>query len=764
MPPRSGPERGASNPNARQANDDALHELKRRYDALDAATASGNPEMVSEASKKLAALALRELGSLRMLVGAYPQAIELYRQSIEWEDLPESRLQLADAALRGGQTHVAIAELQKVLEVHPKDSQIWFLEGKAEIAAEDYRAAVESLQHSLRLARNVNAEFALGSALLRLKQKADAEKVFQQMLTEYGDRAIWHVVFAGAYRDAKLPDDAIREFRHAIALDPKVGHAHFFLGLTLLEQNHWAQTEDSMAAFRAAVEDDPHDYFSNFYLGVGESELKLFDQSNEHLKVAAATDPKSPEIFLYLGLNAFQQTDYKAAKEYLTKVVALTGNDESRNNYQIRRAYIALGRMEFMAGNQEAASRYIQHAKEMSNKALEGSAQSISATMSSGGMQHAPEVLPYIKVPTQQFPEQTAPADPTVPVDPATLAQAVLNEEEQKEAGRFEAQLRQILSSSLNDWGTSEARRGQYQDALAHFHEAERWDRSTKGLLRNTGIAALKVGDIPEALRALELAVEIDPQDKAARGRLAMTLFRTDQYEAADRQFEGMGDDDVFADPALTYAWSYTLVRLSQERKATEVLARATQLATSAEMLVSIGDLYSVLQDYEHAVAVYRKALALDPATPRARYKLGSALLRLDQPQPAIAPLEEELKLSPEDPDVNYSLAYALLQTSQKERALALLRKLLATHPEHAQAQYQLGKTLLEDGAAAEALQHLEIAARQDPDSDYIHYQLQSAYRRNGMKAEADHELEIYREIKARHRSKTVLPMPEHPH
>jgi tetratricopeptide (TPR) repeat protein len=730
---------------------------------LNSATASGDPESVPEPSKKLAALALRELANLRMLVGAYPQAMDLYRQSIRWEDLPDSRLQLAGAALRGGRPREAIAEAKTVLDVRPKDAQVWFLKGKAEMAAEDYSAAVESLQRSFELAGNVNAEFALGSSFLKLQQKAEAEKIFQRMLTEYGDRAIWHVVFAGAYRESRMPDDAIREFRQAIALDPKVGHAYFFLGLTLLEQNHWAQTEDSMAAFRAAVEQDPRDYFSNFYLGVGESELKLFEQSNQHLTVAAESDPKSPEIFLYLGLNAFQQADYKAAKEYLTKVLALTGNDESRNNYQIRRAYIALGRIEFMAGNKQEADNYIQRAKDMSNKSLENSAQSISETMSSGGMQHAPEVLPYIKVPSQQMPEEAAPKDPAAHIDSAMLAHAPLNEVEQKEASQLEKQLRQILSSSLNDWGTSEARRGQYHEALEHFHEAERWENSTAGLMRNTGVAALKVGDIQEALRALDIAVDIDPQDKSARSRLALTLFRTDQYEAANRHFEALGAD-VFSDPALAYAWGYTLVKLNRRQKATEVLSRTTQLATSPDMLVSVGDLYSVLEDYENAVGAYKKALELNPATKRARYKMGAALLRLDQPQAAIAPLEEELTLTPDDPDVKYNLAYALLQTSQKTRALALLRELISADPAHAQAQYQMGKTLLEDGQVAEAVQHLEIAARRDPERDYIHYQLQSAYRRNGQKAKADRELEIYRDIKARKREKAVIAMPEHQH
>jgi tetratricopeptide (TPR) repeat protein len=752
---------GAPAARTKASNESAIQELQRRYDALNVATASGNPAAVAAASKRVSALALSQLAGLRMLVGAYAQALELYRQSIASEDLPDTRMRLAAAALRGGQSDEAIAQTTLLLKSNPRDAQVWFLQAKAQAAKDDYQAAVDSLQHSLQIARNVNAEYALGYAFLKQGEKPKAEKVFQVMLSEYGERAIWHVVFAGAYRDAKFPDDAIREFRHAIALDPKVGHAYFFLGLTLLEQNHWAQTDDSLAAFREAVQQDPKDYFSNFYLGAGEAELKLFDESNQHLKVAAEAQPDSPEIWLYLGMNAFQQQNYKDAKANLLRAVELTGKDEARNNYQIRRAYVALGRMEFIAGNQPEAEKYVQHARDMQNKALANSAESISETVGAGsGMQQGAAVLPYIKVPNQQVPQEATPTDASAPIDPSTLALAPLNESQQQEAKQFEKQLRQILSSSLNDWGTSEARRGQFQDALARFHEAERWDNSTAGLMRNTGIAALKVGDVQEAIRALDLAVQLDPQDKAARIRLAMTLFRADQYASANRHFEAL-NADVFSDPALAYAWSYTLVKLNQQQKASAVLARTTALATSPEMLVSIGDLYSVLEDYEHAVNAYKKALELNPQVPKARYKMGAALLRLDRPQAAIAPLESELGVTPDDPEVKYNLAYALLQTSQKERAVALLRSLIAAYPEHPQAQYQLGKVLLDDGHVPEAVAHLEIAAKLDPESDYIHYQLQSAYRRNGQPGDAERELAVYRDIKAKKRDKVVLPMPE---
>ena len=38
--------------------------------------------------------------------------------------------------------------------------------------------------------------------------------------------------------------------------------------------------------------------------------------------------------------------------------------------------------------------------------------------------------------------------------------------------------------------------------ALSHFQDAEKWDDSTPGLMRNIGLAALKLGNNDEAARA----------------------------------------------------------------------------------------------------------------------------------------------------------------------------------------------------------------------------------------------------------------------
>ena len=53
---------------------------------------SANPQTISEASaRSSAALALRQMGEWRVQQRAYPQAIELYRNSSLLEDSPDTR-------------------------------------------------------------------------------------------------------------------------------------------------------------------------------------------------------------------------------------------------------------------------------------------------------------------------------------------------------------------------------------------------------------------------------------------------------------------------------------------------------------------------------------------------------------------------------------------------------------------------------------------------------------------------------------------------
>jgi tetratricopeptide (TPR) repeat protein len=288
---------------------------------------------------------------------------------------------------------------------------------------------------------------------------------------------------------------------------------------------------------------------------------------------------------------------------------------------------------------------------------------------------------------------------------------------------------------------------------LTQFREAQKWDPSNAEVARNLGLAALRVGDNREAARALQIAVQKNPQDQAAHGMLAMALFSSQQFPEAVKAFDGLGEA-VYRDPRMSYAYAFSLAHANDPTRATETLNKMVQQPLPSELLMGVADLYNVMLNYDDALKTYQKVIQQDPMLPRGHYYAGDMLIKLGRPDEAIAQFEQESKITPNDSDVQYHLAYALLQTSRKEEAVAVLQIITQQHPDHAQAQYQLGKALLDAGQYQQAVEHLELAAKYDPNHDYVHYQLQAAYRKLGRTADADKELAVYRQMKDEAREK----------
>lgn len=340
---------------------------------------------------------------------------------------------------------------------------------------------------------------------------------------------------------------------------------------------------------------------------------------------------------------------------------------------------------------------------------------------------------------------------PAAELSPSALARAHLSAMRIKSLMARESQLRRILADGFNDWGTAEARQQLYPQALLAFHQAEQWDASTPGLMRNIGTAAFRTGDFRESARAFDLAVLAEPADQRSRLMLGMALFSENNFSRAVKAFAVLGTLTM-QDPRTAYAWAFSLAKSNGQQQANEIAGKlaAEQLPADKRMLVC--GIYNMTEDYEHAASCFESISAEAPDTPRAHYQTGAALIRLDRPAQAIPELRAELKLTPDDPDVQYYLAYALLQTSQKDAALALLRTVVSEQPDYAQAQYQLGKVMLEDGKLNEAIEHLEAAARLQPQAAYVLYQLQAAYRKAGRTSDANRELALYSKIKSQHR------------
>ncbi len=666
-----------------------VEQLQKLYDAERAAARNGSPAEVEDASQKLAAMALREMAALDVAQRRYDDAIAHYKRSLTLEDAAGVRLRLAMVYLVAAKPDEAITEADKVLQADPKDSAAWFTKGKAAVQKDDTEQAIAAFQKSLDLKTDPDVQFALANAYLQLKQKDKAERVFKAMLSQYGDRAIWHMVFAGGYRDHGYRDDAIREFKRAIQLDPKLPHVHLFLALTTLERDTWEPTEAAISELEEAVRLSPQDYLANQYLGAIESKQGKFAESNAHLKIATEADPTSPDPWVFLGSNAYQNKQYDLAKQYLTKAISLTGKDEARNNFQIRKAYIILGRLSITEGHREEGTQQLEHSKQLFAlymKQVEKQVGQGAAVAGMGGGDAPGGDLPGIVAPPKDAPGSLAPGSG----DEAKADAPKLTPEEQSAIASREKQLRSVLGESFNDWGTAEAKQKNYAVATELFKEAESWNPNTPRLMRNLGMAAMRQEDYPVAAKALRVAVQSEPQDLAIRAMLGMALFNTNSFADAAQAFSPIGDN-AFRDPRIAYAWAISLIKTNQYQLASNILEKLQAQQTSTDTLLLIAQAWNEMGYYPQAAASCHKAVQIDPQLQHAHFLAGSAYMRLEKYDEAVSEFRAEMALSPGDVENEYSLAYVLLRQSKTEEAIGHLKAVLNQAPEPCGRELSIG-------------------------------------------------------------------------
>jgi tetratricopeptide (TPR) repeat protein len=736
-------------------------ELRKRLEAAQAAQRTGNTAAAAQANVRVVALALRELAQLRLLQTALPQAIDLYRRSLDFEDLPDTHVDLAIAQLQANLYDDAMTESSKALAVDPNNARALTVQSRVWIKRQQYAKAADAITRSIQIdpayQADVETMYSLGMCYLQTKDPNDKPKaaaVFEKMVRAQGDSGSLHVLFGRAYRDANDMPAAIREFERAIALDPRTQHAHYFLGLARLAVNEWKATPEVRSEFAKELELYPHDYLANYLVGFLASGDRDYAVSDRYLKIAAAADPVAPEPWLYMGLNAYAQSDMPHAEEYLRKAVALTGSDESRSNYQIRRAYVDLGRILVNSGRTEESEAFLTKARDLQNKTMELTQQDVASAMKDAGGTSVAALVPIQPQGDFTAAAQSRPAntDPFARIDASITARSNLTKQQLAIAEFQENRLRAVLGLAFNDLATTEAVTGEYLAALNHYQEAERWDTHIPGLYKNLGLAAFRAKNYPEAIRGLTTAMNDNPADQPVRAILGTAFFASDKFADAAKTFTPLGTAGM-RDSTVGYAWATSLARINEPAKATQVLLEFEKANRTPDILLLVGQLWIEIGDYARSVEALHSALQADPSLARAHYFAGQAYTRWAHWPEAAVEFQSELAIVPSDPDAMYGLGFVDLQQSKVDDAARLFEQVVAAHPTHANSQYQIGKILLDRGQVPDAIEHLEVAARLNPQADYMHYQLQIAYRKESRIADADRELDIYKELKAKQRA-----------
>jgi tetratricopeptide (TPR) repeat protein len=707
---------------AKQAKPDSL---QQHFDAARTFEIGGDQERAAAEYKAFLGEALRGVANARAHANQFDSAAKLFDEALGLTpDQPDLCLDYATMRLREGRLLEAKTLAEKAVKGAPNNAAAQYTLGGVLFQQGDYKAAREHLEAAVVAAPSFESGYLLGITYLKLNDLNRAVLLFNEMITGLGDTPQIHMYLGRAYREGEFFEQAVAEIKKAIAKDPKLKQAHYFLGLAYVGRDGDSGFPAAIPEFQAELKINPDDFRSHFMLGyIFWKQRNMKDAENELVR-AASLDPQSPDPLVYLGQLYNDSNRLAEAETTLRKAIALT-RDVSRNQYQVNRAHYVLGRILLQTGRREEGEKELKTSEEIRRQIPNPSKEQKGQKTASPIQEDAPGKL--------------------AETPPASAA-------ELKKAELYAAQLAPQIADAYNNLGVAAAGRKEFSTALQLFHKAGEWNPGLETLDRNLGMAAFYANQYDQAIVPLQRHVQGHPDDVRARAALGLSFYTLANYPKTLETLRPI-EKQVDADPGLSYAYAVSLVKKGDY---TQGVARLKLLAAAnpntAEIHMLLGDAYADQGVYGTALEEYRKAIAIDPNQSRTHFLLGLALIHQGSLPEAAQELRTALKLDPTDVQTKYHLAFALLQMQQKTEALPLLQEVIRQDPQHADAYYQLGKMQLEQGEAKAAISSLETGAKLKPGSDYIHYQLALAYRRDSRTGDAEREMKLYQELKNQRR------------
>jgi len=178
------------------------------------------------------------------------------------------------------------------------------------------------------------------------------------------------------------------------------------------------------------------------------------------------------------------------------------------------------------------------------------------------------------------------------------------------------------------------------------------------------------------------------------------------------------------------------------------------------------GWLYEHLEQFDLALADYRKAVELDPGRDSARLRLARLLVERHAATEALPHLLELQQRRPDDPDVQVFLAQCYQLQNEEEQAVRLLDQVLAAHPDHVDALSLRGQLAWLQGHPDEAEAWLRRALAHSPSDLRALYTLSQSLEQQGKEKEAALMLARHKTVEAdvRRRKELLHSQAQLPH
>lgn len=285
---------------------------------------------------------LAHLGFLEARQEHYSQAIGYYKRALVMAPtMPGLRLNLGLAYFKSGDYARAIETLSPLLKAQPDDERLAVLIGMSHYGLGQYAAASPYLMRaSAHDPQNLNLLLTLAHSCLFANRYPCVVDAYHKIIALNAESAEADMLVGEALDEMKDKEGAIREFRAAVAANPKEPNVHFGLGYLL-----WTKSDYSSAAkeFEAELDNDPQHFQSMLYLADSDIQLSRLDDARDLLEKLERTGQANAKGHLDLGIVYADQGHNQEALAEFQKAAKLAPKDVNAH-WRMGRLYRAMGR------------------------------------------------------------------------------------------------------------------------------------------------------------------------------------------------------------------------------------------------------------------------------------------------------------------------------------------------------------------------------------------------------------------------------------
>jgi tetratricopeptide (TPR) repeat protein len=286
------------------------------------------------------------LGLLEAHQEHYAEAITSYRKAMALNPtMPRLQFNLGLAYFKAADYKEALQQFKPLLKTLPSDSdeaqRLVILIGMSHYGQGEFAASTPYLkQASDRDSQNLTLLLTLAHSCLLSRQYQCVLDAFHRMVALNAESAESDMLVGEALDEMKDTIGATKEFRAAIAANPKEPNVHFGLGYLLWTQG---QTNEAAQEFQAELDNDPEHIQAMLYLADSQVQTNRMDDARPLLEKVVKIDPANPMGHLDLGIVYADAGRNEEALRELKAAAELNPNN-TNSHWRLSRLYRSMGK------------------------------------------------------------------------------------------------------------------------------------------------------------------------------------------------------------------------------------------------------------------------------------------------------------------------------------------------------------------------------------------------------------------------------------